>query len=168
MPSVKQIDNFIFNWKRTKGCYSTETMPLEEFVNSYSREAGNETPYHAAIIGCDRQQGNDRIRIGNGTDASKFYLAFSSPALREVCRIAVLSRGSFPVVLHMDSTFKTNIHEFPLMVAGLGDAHGHFHLLGGALVSHRDTASYTRFLHDLVNYCNQVRKVKCDYKTLIA
>jgi hypothetical protein len=49
-----------------------------------------------------------------------FYLNMSSKALLSVIPQAMSSK--FPVVLHMDCTFKCNNNEFPILILGTIDA----------------------------------------------
>jgi hypothetical protein len=63
-----------------------------------------------------------------------FYLSISSKALLSVIPKAVSSK--FPVVLHMDYTFKCNDNEFPVLILGITDACQQFHPLSISIISH--------------------------------
>jgi hypothetical protein len=48
------------------------------------------------------------------------YISMSSKAMLSVILQAMCSK--FPVVLHMDCTFKCNDNEFPILIIGITDA----------------------------------------------
>ena len=56
-----------------------------------------------------------------------FYISMSSKAMLSVIPQAMCSK--FPVVLHMDCTFKCNDNEFPILIIGITDACQQFHPL---------------------------------------
>jgi hypothetical protein len=55
----------------------------------------------------------------------------------------------FPVVLHMDSTFKLNDNEFPLVVIGITDGAQQLHVLNVSIVSHHMHGMYMKVLQVL-------------------
>ena len=58
----------------------------------------------------------------------------SSKAMLSVIPQAMCSK--FPVVLHMDCTFKCNDNEFPILIIGITDACQQFHPLSISIISH--------------------------------
>lgn len=85
--------------------------------------------------------------LGDGGDATPFCVSMTSKAMLNV----LLKANScvFPVVLHMDSTFKLNDNEFPLVVIGITDGAQQLHVLSVSIVSHRTHGMYMKVLHGL-------------------
>lgn len=52
-------------------------------------------------------------------------------------------------MMHADATFKLVVTEYPLLVAGVSDRSGSFHLVAFALTSHRREAQWTLFFNDI-------------------
>jgi hypothetical protein len=70
----------------------------------------------------------------------------SSKALLSVIPKAILS--PFPIVLHMDCTFKCNDNEFPILIIGITDACQQFHPLSVSIFSHPTQEMYEMVLHN--------------------
>ncbi len=91
--------------------------------------------------------------LGDGGDATPFCVSMTSKAMLNV----LLKANSciFPVVLHMDSTFKLNDNEFPLVVIGITDVvyicsvNGLYHCV-----------VINKFIY-FVNRCHQLIKQSC-------
>ncbi len=85
--------------------------------------------------------------MGDGGDATPFCVSMTSKAMLNV----LLKANScvFPVVLHMDSSFKLNDNEFPLVVIGITDGAQQLHVLSVSIVSHRTHGMYMKVLHGL-------------------
>jgi hypothetical protein len=85
--------------------------------------------------------------LGDGGDATPFCVSMTSKAMLNV----LLKANScvFPVVLHMDSTFKLNDNEFPLIVIGITDGAQQLHVLSISIVSHCTHGMYMKVLHGL-------------------
>jgi hypothetical protein len=64
----------------------------------------------------------------------------SSKAMLSVIPQAMCSK--FPVVLHMDCTFKCNDNEFPILIIGITDACQQFHPLSISIISHHTEDMY--------------------------
>ncbi len=79
-----------------------------------------------------------------------FYLSMSSKAMLSVILEAISS--NFPIVLHMDCTFKCNDNEFPILILGVTDACQQFHPLSISLISHRTEDMY----QDVLNHFNRL------------
>jgi hypothetical protein len=62
----------------------------------------------------------------------------------------------FPVVLHMDSTFKLNDNEFPLVVIGITDGAQQLHVLSLSIVSHHTYRMYMKVLQGLKDLVTRV------------
>jgi hypothetical protein len=75
-----------------------------------------------------------------------FYLSMSSKAMLSVIPQAICSK--FPVVLHMDSTFKCNDNEFPILIIGITDACQQFHPLSISIISHHTEEMYEDVLQN--------------------
>jgi hypothetical protein len=73
-----------------------------------------------------------------------FYLGMSSKAMLSVIPQALSS--NFPIVLHMDCTFKCNNNKFPILVLGISDACQQFHPLSISIISHRTEQMYEDLL----------------------
>ncbi len=56
--------------------------------------------------------------------------------------------SKFPVVLHMDCTFKCNDNEFPILILGITDACQQFHPLSISIISHQTTEMYEDMLQN--------------------
>jgi hypothetical protein len=69
-----------------------------------------------------------------------FYISMSSKAMLSVIPQAMCSK--FPVVLHMDCTFKCNDNEFPILIIGITDACQQFHPLSISIISHHTEDMY--------------------------
>jgi hypothetical protein len=69
-----------------------------------------------------------------------FYISMSSKAMLSVIPQAMCSK--FPVVLHMDGTFKCNDNEFPILIIGITDACQQFHPLSISIISHHTEDMY--------------------------
>ena len=76
-----------------------------------------------------------------------FYLSISSQAILSVIPKAVSCK--FPVVLHMDCTFKCDDNEFPILILGITDACQQFHPLSISIISHRTQEIYQEVLGNL-------------------
>jgi hypothetical protein len=63
-----------------------------------------------------------------------FYLSISSIEMLSVIPKAVSCK--FPVVLHMDCTFKCDDNEFPILILGITDACQQFHPLSISIILH--------------------------------
>jgi hypothetical protein len=74
------------------------------------------------------------------------YLSMSSKAMLSVIPQAMCSK--FPVVLHMDCTFKCNDNEFPILIIGITDACQQFHPLSISIISHCTEEMYEEVLRD--------------------
>jgi len=70
----------------------------------------------------------------------------STKALLSVILQAMSSK--FPVVLHMDCTFKCNNNEFPILFLGITDARQQFHPLCISIISHQTEEMYEYVLHN--------------------
>jgi len=68
----------------------------------------------------------------------------SSKAMLSVIPKALYSK--FPIVLHMDCTFKCNDNEFPILILGITDACQQFHPLSISVISHRTEQMYSEVL----------------------
>jgi hypothetical protein len=95
-----------------------------------------------------------RLVLGDGGDATPFCVSMTSKAMLNV----LLKANScvFPLVLHMDSTFKLNDNEFPLVVIRITDGAQQLHVLSVSIVSHHTHGMYMKVLHglkDLVPRC---------------
>ena len=75
-----------------------------------------------------------------------FYVSMSSKAMLSVIPQAMCSK--FPVVLHMDCTFKCNDNEFPILIIGITDACQQFHPLSISIISHRTEDMYEDVLRN--------------------
>jgi hypothetical protein len=75
-----------------------------------------------------------RLVLGDGGNATPFCASMTSKAMPNVLHKA--NNCAFPVVLHMDCTFKLNDNEFPLMVIGVKDSAQQLHVLSISIVSH--------------------------------
>ena len=75
-----------------------------------------------------------------------FYFSLTSKGALSVLRTAQEASNAVPVVLHMDSTFKVNINEFPVLVLGISDAQQQFHMLSISVMSHHNEAMYSHLL----------------------
>jgi hypothetical protein len=60
----------------------------------------------------------------------------SSKAALSVLPKAVAWSGKVPLVLHIDSTYKFNTNEYPVLVLGISDAQKQFHMLSISVISH--------------------------------
>ena len=76
-----------------------------------------------------------------------FDLSMSSKAMLSVIPQAMCSK--FPVVLHMDCTFKCNDNEFPIRIIGITDACQQFHPLSISIISHHTEDMYEDVLRNL-------------------
>ncbi len=56
--------------------------------------------------------------------------------------------SKFPVVLHMDCTFKCNDNEFPILIIGITDACQQFHPLSISIISHHTEDMYEDVLRN--------------------
>jgi hypothetical protein len=65
--------------------------------------------------------------LGDGGHATPFCVSMTSKAMLNVLHKA--NSCVFPVVLHMDCTFKLNDNEFPLVVIGITDSAQQLHVL---------------------------------------
>jgi hypothetical protein len=70
----------------------------------------------------------------------------SSKAMLSVIPQAMCSK--FPVVLHMDCTFKCNDNKFPILIIGITDACQQFHPLSISIISHRTEDMYEDVLQN--------------------
>ena len=75
-----------------------------------------------------------------------FYVSMSSKAMLSVIPQAMCSK--FPVVLHMDCTFKCNDNEFPILIIGITDACQQFHPLSISIISHHTEDMYEDVLRN--------------------
>jgi hypothetical protein len=75
-----------------------------------------------------------------------FFLSMSSKVLLSVIPKALLS--PFPVVLHMDCTFKCNDNEYPILIIGITDACQQFHLLSVRIILHHTQEMYEMVLNN--------------------
>lgn len=107
---------------------------------------GDEENLSAFVYGFDTNVDGD-VYIGDGTDENPCYIAFSSKALVLQMKKA-LNTPHVPLVLHVDSTYKLNVNEFPVFVIGMTDMQKQFHLLALAIISHKTVDSYVRVLSD--------------------
>ncbi len=73
--------------------------------------------------------------LGDGGDATPFCVSMTSKAMFKVLLKA--KSCVFPVVLHMDSTFKLNDNEFPLVVIGITDGAQQLKMLHMQLTARR-------------------------------
>ncbi len=71
----------------------------------------------------------------------------SSKATLSILVKVVSSRAFVSIVLHMDSTYKLNVNEFPVLILGLSDAQQQFHLLSISIMLHHTEALYQEVLH---------------------
>jgi hypothetical protein len=72
----------------------------------------------------------------------------SSKALLSIIPQALSS--PFPVVVHMDCTFKCNDNEFPLLILGITDACQQFHPLLISIISHCTEEMYEIVLNNFI------------------
>ena len=75
-----------------------------------------------------------------------FYVSMSSKAMLSVIPQAMCSK--FPVVLHMDCTFKCNDNEFPILIIEITDACQQFHPLSISIISHHTENMYEDVLRN--------------------
>ena len=72
-----------------------------------------------------------------------FYISISSKVM-----LSVIPQAKFPVVLHMDCTFKCNDNEFPILIIGITDACQQFHQLSISIISHHTEDMYEDVLQN--------------------
>lgn len=60
------------------------------------------------------------------------------------------------MMIHVDSTFKVNRAGYPLLVIGVSDRNGSFHLVAVAVVSHRTQLVWKRFLSKILHLAEQM------------
>lgn len=132
IPTNKQLQNLLYNLRRYHFSYVNEISPVEEAIRQYvyTGDEADEQPF----IYYYPEDSNGRLVLNDGSDRFPFYLSFSSKAMLSVLSIAATS--PHPLVLHMDSTFKCNFNEFPLLVLGVTDAQQQFHVLSVTIMSH--------------------------------
>ena len=87
-----------------------------------------------------------------------FYVSMSSKAMLSVIPQAMCSK--FPVVLHMDCTFKCNDNEFPILIIGITDACQQFHPLSISIISHCTEDMYEDVLRNFNRLIPHVRLCK--------
>jgi hypothetical protein len=78
----------------------------------------------------------------------------SSKAMLSVILQAMCSK--FPVVLHMDGTFKCNDNEFPILIVGITDACQQFHPLSISIISHHTEDMYEDVLQNFNSFIPHV------------
>jgi hypothetical protein len=83
-----------------------------------------------------------------------FYISMSSKAMLSVILQAMCSK--FPVVLHMDGTFKCNDNEFPILIVGITDACQQFHPLSISIISHHTEDMYEDVLQNFNSFIPHV------------
>jgi hypothetical protein len=65
--------------------------------------------------------------------------------------------SKFPVVLHMDCTFKKcNNNEFPILILGITDAYQQLHPLSISIISHQTEEMYEDVLQNFNRLIPQV------------
>jgi hypothetical protein len=70
----------------------------------------------------------------------------SSKAALSILSKAVSFSPLAPMVLHMESTYKLNINEFPVLMLSIFDAQQQFHMVGIGVMSHHSEAVYKELL----------------------
>jgi hypothetical protein len=75
-----------------------------------------------------------------------FYISMSSKAMLSVIPQVMCSK--FPVILHMNCTFKCNDNEFPILIIGITDACQQFHPLSISIISHHTEDMYEDVLQN--------------------
>ncbi len=75
-----------------------------------------------------------------------FYFSLSSKAALSVISKVVTWSDKIPLVLHMDSTYKLNINENPVLMFGISDAHQQFHMVSISVISHNSESIYMDLL----------------------
>jgi len=78
-----------------------------------------------------------------------FCFSMSSKAALSILVKAVSSCSFFPIVLHMDATYKSNINEFLVLILGFSNAQQQFHLLSISVLPHHTEAVYREVLRML-------------------
>jgi len=75
-----------------------------------------------------------------------FYFSMSSKATLSVLSKAVSWSDKVPLVLHMDSTYKLNFNEYPVLIFGISDAQQQFHMLSISGIWHHSESIYKDLL----------------------
>jgi hypothetical protein len=91
-----------------------------------------------------KENNSGRIVIGDGCDENPLYFTLTTKRMLGVLETAIRCRSIRPVVLHLDSTFKLNINEFPGFVIGVSDAYQTLHPLCVVITSHQTKELYKR------------------------
>jgi hypothetical protein len=85
----------------------------------------------------------------------------SSKAALSVLSKAVTWSDKVPLVLHMDSTYKLNVNEYPVLILAISDAQQQFCMLSISVISHHSESIYkdlpTHFQRLLLHFFPDIR-----------
>ena len=156
IPLKRQISNLLNYIRKKSGVSGNEVDSVEQFITPFLLDPNtieNLNEDDPIVYGHDVKNG--RVFIGNGSDDTPTYFAFTTKRLMSVLRTLENDRAEsrLPLVLHMDATFKPNDNEFPFMIIGISDNGQKFHPISMIVISHRTEEIYTRVLNDLKQAC---------------
>jgi len=151
IPLKRQISNLLNYTRKKSGVSGNEVDSVEQFITPFLLDPNaieNLNEDDPIVYGHDVKNG--RVFIGNGSDDTPTYFAFTTKRLMSVLRTLENDRAEsrLPLVLHMDATFKTNDNEFPFMIIGISDNDQKFHPISMIVISHRTEEIHTRVLND--------------------
>ncbi len=114
---------------------------IANYINQhlYSDDLEDDDPYFIGI----RFDDNNKILIGNGSDASHLYIHITSRHLMNNLR--------YNGVHHIDATYKITTHGFPLIVYGVSDGRGKFFPVSFMISSHETEDDFDAFYEHLVS-----------------
>lgn len=152
---LTQVRNFKAYYSKTKLGFTDKIEDMENMVRANLMLTTNNTeekaktkPYFFAL---DKNE-KDEITLGSGSEDGPFILLMTSEALMlNAKKILENNRG---VQLHVDSTYKLNIHGnnfyyntgFPVIVIGISDPSGQFHLVCIEVHSNERTLDFIKIL----------------------
>lgn len=94
---------------------------------------------------------NGKIIVGLGEDDDPLLFTMTSKRLLSTLRITIgncLYAGE-TLMLHVDATHKVTLNGYPLIIVGLSDKNGHFHLISISVSSHQNEDAYAKCLRDI-------------------
>ena len=114
--SRNQIRNFKTYYKSLKG-YTNSVSDLVSVVRKYKTSPVGIPDSDPFLFSFYEISAEGEVKVGNGTLDNKFHLGFTSKNLLKKLgnSLQLRNRGGYSV-FQMDSTFKVNVNEFPLLV----------------------------------------------------
>eukprot|EP00644_Phytophthora_capsici_P010694 jgi/Phyca11/104497/e_gw1.9.729.1 len=128
LPALKTVQNFVNHYARSRLENHDRVEDLKRWIRHQAYDHSKEMTEPFTFTW---EMDNEGLPlVGNGSDRKPFLVGISTKAL--MLRLMVPPES---FILHLDSTYKTNRMDYPVLVVGVSDRSRRFHLVAMFIMS---------------------------------